>query len=36
LTSCVSKAVQALKSDGTLASIQDKWLAQEGNAPVLQ
>jgi polar amino acid transport system substrate-binding protein len=36
LTSCVSKAVQALKSSGELTTIQNKWLAQEGNAPVLQ
>ncbi|HVW82229.1 MAG TPA: ABC transporter substrate-binding protein [Mycobacteriales bacterium] len=36
LTSCVSKAVQALKASGQLAAIQNKWLAQEGNAPVLQ
>jgi polar amino acid transport system substrate-binding protein len=36
LTSCVSKAVEALKANGQLAKIQDKWLAKEGNAPVLQ
>ncbi|HTR71161.1 MAG TPA: transporter substrate-binding domain-containing protein [Mycobacteriales bacterium] len=36
LTSCVSKAVEALRTDGTLAQIQDKWLAQAGKAPVLQ
>ncbi|HVT22623.1 MAG TPA: ABC transporter substrate-binding protein [Mycobacteriales bacterium] len=36
LTSCVTKAVEALKSDGTLASIEAKWLAKEANAPVLQ
>jgi polar amino acid transport system substrate-binding protein len=36
LTSCVSKAVNALKSSGKLAKIQDKWLAKEANAPVLQ
>jgi polar amino acid transport system substrate-binding protein len=36
LTACVSKAVQALQTSGQLASIQNKWLAQEGNAPVLQ
>jgi polar amino acid transport system substrate-binding protein len=36
VTSCVSKAVTALQSDGTLAKIQDKWLAQVGKAPVLQ
>jgi polar amino acid transport system substrate-binding protein len=36
LTSCVSKAINALKANGTLAKIQDKWLAQVANAPVLQ
>ncbi|HVT63676.1 MAG TPA: ABC transporter substrate-binding protein [Mycobacteriales bacterium] len=36
LTSCVSKAVDALKDDGTLAAIGDKWLAKEADAPVLQ
>jgi polar amino acid transport system substrate-binding protein len=36
LTSCVSKAIDALKTDGTLASIESKWLAKEANAPVLQ
>jgi polar amino acid transport system substrate-binding protein len=36
LTSCVSKAIDALKADGTLAKIQTKWLAQAGKAPVLQ
>ncbi len=36
LTSCVSKAVQALQASGQLAAIQQKWLAQEGDAPVLQ
>jgi polar amino acid transport system substrate-binding protein len=36
LTSCVSKAVLALKDDGTLAGIEDKWLAKEADAPVLQ
>jgi len=36
LTSCVSKAIDALRDDGTLASIQDKWLAKEADAPVLQ
>jgi polar amino acid transport system substrate-binding protein len=36
LTSCVSKAVNALKANGKLAKIQDKWLAKEANAPVLQ
>jgi polar amino acid transport system substrate-binding protein len=36
VTDCVSKAIDALKADGTLAQIQDKWLAQVANAPVLQ
>jgi polar amino acid transport system substrate-binding protein len=36
LTDCVSKAVDALKTNGTLAKIQDRWLTQAGNAPVLQ
>ena len=36
LTSCVSKAVNALKASGQLAKIQNKWLANKGNAPVLQ
>ncbi|HEX3907556.1 MAG TPA: ABC transporter substrate-binding protein [Mycobacteriales bacterium] len=36
LTSCVSKAINTLRSNGELAKIQDKWLAKEGNAPVLK
>jgi polar amino acid transport system substrate-binding protein len=36
LTSCVSQAVDALRQDGTLQKIQDKWLAQTGGAPVLK
>jgi polar amino acid transport system substrate-binding protein len=36
VTSCVSKAIDALKADGSLAKIQDKWLAQVAKAPVLQ
>jgi polar amino acid transport system substrate-binding protein len=36
ITSCVSKAVEALRSSGQLAKIQSKWLAQVGKAPVLQ
>jgi polar amino acid transport system substrate-binding protein len=35
LTTCVSKAVDALRSDGTLDSLVDKWLSQ-GGAPVLK
>ncbi len=36
LTSCVSKAVDALRSDGTLDSLVDRWLSQEAGAPVLK
>jgi polar amino acid transport system substrate-binding protein len=36
LTSCVSKAVDAITADGTLASITDKWLATDAGAPVLK
>jgi len=36
LTSCVGKAVTALRDDGTLDQIQQKWLADKANAPVLQ
>ena len=36
LTDCVSKAIQALQADGTLTSIEMKWLAKEADAPVLQ
>lgn len=35
LTGCVSKAVNALRSNGTLQQIQSKWLAQDAGAPVL-
>lgn len=34
LTACVTEAVDALREDGTLAKLQDQWLAQAG-APVL-
>jgi len=34
LTACVTQAVDALRADGTLATLEDKWLAQAG-APVL-
>jgi polar amino acid transport system substrate-binding protein len=34
LTECVSQAVDALRDDGTLAELEDRWLAQAG-APVL-
>jgi polar amino acid transport system substrate-binding protein len=36
LTACVSKAVNALKANGSLAKLQTKWLAQVGNAPELK
>jgi polar amino acid transport system substrate-binding protein len=35
LTSCVSQAVTALKSDGTLANLEKQWLAGVSGAPVL-
>ena len=34
LTACVSQAVDALREDGTLDTIADEWLAQQG-APEL-
>jgi polar amino acid transport system substrate-binding protein len=36
ITGCVSQAVQALLSDGTLASLESKWLAQVAGAPELK
>jgi polar amino acid transport system substrate-binding protein len=36
LTRCVSSAVDALRDDGTLASLQTTWLAEAGKAPVLR
>lgn len=36
LTSAVSKAVDALKANGTLAKLADKWLANYASAPVLK
>jgi polar amino acid transport system substrate-binding protein len=35
LTSCVSQAVDALKTDGTLAKIEAQWLSGAGGAPKL-
>ncbi len=35
LTSCVSKAVDALRSDGTLAALQKQWLTASAGAPEL-
>lgn len=36
LTACVSGAVDALRADGTLATLQQQWLAEAGSAPVLK
>jgi len=36
LTPCVTQAVNALRQNGTLEKLQQKWLAQAGNAPVLK
>ena len=36
LTGCVSKAVDELRQDGTLAVLEKTWLAQTGGAPELQ
>lgn len=36
LTKCVSGAVDALRADGTLTGLQQKWLVEAGNAPVLK
>ena len=36
LTTCVSQAVDALKADGTLAALADKWLGASAGAPVLK
>jgi polar amino acid transport system substrate-binding protein len=36
LTSCVSKAVDAITADGTLAAITDQWLASNAGAAVLK
>ena len=36
LTSCVDKALTTLRSNGTLASIQQKWLSNVAHAPVLK
>jgi polar amino acid transport system substrate-binding protein len=36
LVKCVNDALASLKSDGTLAAIQQKWLAKAAGAPVLK
>ncbi|MCV2489963.1 transporter substrate-binding domain-containing protein [Geodermatophilus sp. YIM 151500] len=35
LTDCVSRAVDALREDGTLAALEQEWLADVADAPVL-
>ncbi len=35
LTPCVSEAVEALRSAGTLTALEQQWLTAEGNAPEL-
>ncbi|MEI4271872.1 ABC transporter substrate-binding protein [Klenkia sp. LSe6-5] len=35
LTDCVSQAVDALEADGTLADLQEQWLSEAADAPVL-
>jgi polar amino acid transport system substrate-binding protein len=36
LVGCVNQALSAIKSDGTLAAIEKKWLSDTVNVPVLQ
>ncbi|MEU6389616.1 ABC transporter substrate-binding protein [Streptomyces sp. NPDC046939] len=36
LTSCVTRAVDALRKDGTLAALEKKWLSEAVDAPVLK
>jgi polar amino acid transport system substrate-binding protein len=36
LTDCVSQAVDALRTDGTLDDLETEWLSQTAGAPVLQ
>jgi polar amino acid transport system substrate-binding protein len=36
LTGCVSRAVDTLREDGTLAELQKQWLDEAAQAPVLQ
>jgi polar amino acid transport system substrate-binding protein len=35
LVECVNNALETLKADGTLAAIQDRWLSQAVDAPVI-
>jgi polar amino acid transport system substrate-binding protein len=36
LVECVNQALEDLRADGTLAAIQQEWLADKADAPVLQ
>jgi polar amino acid transport system substrate-binding protein len=36
LVPCVNKAIASLKADGTLAAIENRWLSQVVNVPVLE
>lgn len=36
LTACVTAAVDALREDGTLAELEQRWLAEAADAPVLR
>jgi polar amino acid transport system substrate-binding protein len=36
LTSCLTKAVDALRANGTLEKLKQRWLASAGHAPVLK
>ena len=36
LTSCVDAAIAALKDDGTIASLEQTWLAEKASAPILK
>ena len=36
LAQCVDQALSAMKSDGTLDAIEQKWLSQTVNVPVLK
>ena len=35
LIECVNPALQALHDDGTIAALEDEWLAQGGDIPTL-
>ena len=36
LRDCVNEALTALRDDGTLEEIQQQWLSEKTNAPVLE